>query len=79
MFWEFIQKVLEILIRLNVIRPGRFGDAVYDSTGLSATNCVNGAPVFLPETECQDSAFRALFTYENKVSIPSSGYRDSTK
>lgn len=51
MLWKLLQKILEVFIWLKVIRPGRFGNAVYNGTGLGTTNSINSVPVFLPEAE----------------------------
>ena len=59
-FREFLQEVLEVLIRLQVIHLRRFGDAVKYRTGLCPMDGIDEIPVLPADRKTADAPFSGL-------------------
>ena len=66
MLRDLFQKVLEVLVWLEIVCLGCLCNAVDYRTGLGSSDSINSIPVFLPETEGPDTPLRSLFKYQNK-------------
>ena len=67
MLRDLFQKVLEVLVWLEIVCLGCLCNAVDYRTGLGSSDSINSIPVFLPETEGPDTPLTGLFKYQDKL------------
>ena len=60
MLRDLFQEISEVLIRLEIIRPGSLGNTVDHSAGLGSPDSIDRVPVLLSLAEGPDAAFRGV-------------------